>query len=118
MGVLFRFAFLVPPAVAILVVERLEVGDCLRHHDGFAAGEILQLAECHDAGLAADWQHRVHPCSSAPHRFIALIELLTKTFDLLPKVCLAVPRNARRCRLDVLRIAPAPRRSTIRAGRV
>ena len=45
--------------VPVLVVKRLEVGDRLGHHDGFAAGKFLQFAERHHAGLAADRQHRV-----------------------------------------------------------
>ena len=56
---LLRLAVLVDVEVPVLVVERLEVPERLRHHDGLAAGKFLQLAERHHPGLAADRQHRV-----------------------------------------------------------
>jgi len=58
-GCASQFAFLVPIGVTILILKRLEVGDCLGHHDGFAVWKLFQLAECHDARLATNWQYRV-----------------------------------------------------------
>ena len=108
-----QFAFLVQIDVPVLVLQRHEVVDRLRHHDGFAAGKFLQFAERHDAGLAADRQHRVHLVQALQVAFGARRNLALGTVAPLSRLLLGlaivVPARAlSRVRLQLACRAPPP----------